>query len=98
MPLALVNYARDARKSAVKSGGKPWRSALFPAQLAFLVDPAKRKCALTSRRAGKTEDNCTGLIDALIESPTAIALYVTLTARTSYDNLWQRISEANIAS
>lgn len=73
----------------------PWLSELFPQQREFVSNPAKRKCALCSRRAGKTKANAAGLIDDLMRHPEAIALYLTLTAGISYDMLWSELTEAN---
>lgn len=73
----------------------PWLTELFDHQREFVSNPAKRKCALCSRRAGKTKANAAGLIDALVRHPEAIALYLTLTAGISYDMLWAELTEAN---
>lgn len=73
----------------------PWLTELFPEQREFVSNPAKRKCALCSRRAGKTKANAAGLIDAIVRHPEAIALYLTLTAGISYDMLWAELVDAN---
>ncbi len=63
--------------------------------MAFLEDPAKRKCGLTSRRAGKTTADVAGMLDALIEHPEDVALYTTLTSSTSASMLWPALMQAN---
>ncbi len=64
-------------------------SGLFPAQLAFARDPAKRKAALCSRRAGKTTTDIRGLLAAALDYPESICAYIGLDRRSAKRNFWR---------
>jgi len=87
---ATLGYLATQRRAR-----KPWVERLFAQQLAFFNDPTGTKAAFCTRRAGKTEVDTSGLVDAIQRDPTAIALYCTLTSKTSYDNQWAAIEVAN---
>ena len=93
MARAILRYGAADRR---KSDATPWRSRLFGSQLAYFDEPAKRKTAITTRRAGKTVVSGALLEDAIEVDPRRIALYITLTAQTSRDNLESEITRANL--
>ena len=47
----IVEATQNQIEEAV---GDPYRASLFDKQLAFMDDPAKRKCAHPGRRSGKS--------------------------------------------
>ena len=66
---------------------------LHPPQVAFLNDPAKRKAALCTRRAGKT----TALIRALLQSATAlpgsISVFICETREVARRIIWSDLQK-----
>lgn len=90
---AIVGFSKAQRLSRDPT---PWLTKAFDKQRAFLQDPAKRKCALCTRRAGKSVVDAIGLVDAITKHPEAIAPYITLTAKTSKDILWNELFRMNI--
>ena len=67
------------------------RSRLSPIQRAFLDDPADRKIARCSRRAGKSYVDGYGMVDACYAHPQAKVVYFGLTAKSAKDIIWDEI-------
>lgn len=89
---ALLGYSKAQR---LASDPTPWLTRAFDKQRAFLDDPAKRKCALCTRRAGKSVVDAIGLVDAIKRHPEAIVPYITKTSKTSKDILWNELFRMN---
>lgn len=89
---ALVGYSRSSKLSRDPT---PWRTKLFDKQRAFFSDPAKRKCAQCTRRAGKSVVDSVGLVDAIMAHPEAIVPYISKTSKTSKDILWNELLRMN---
>lgn len=89
---ALVGWTRAERN---KRDPRPWVSRLFDKQLAFFLDKAKRKCAICTRRAGKSESAASALVDAIRRHPEAIVPYITKTAKNSKNILWNILLRMN---
>lgn len=70
-------------------------SYLFPAQLAFVRDPASKKVAITSRRAGKSQAAAHTLIECCHNNPDSTAVYFGLTRTSARDILWKVIEDLN---
>jgi hypothetical protein len=89
---ATLGYTRAERR---RRDPTPWRTMLFSEERAFFEDPAKRKCALCTRRAGKSTVDAAGLVDAIEAYPEALVPYITLTSKTSKDILWNELLAMN---
>lgn len=61
---------------------------LFPAQKAYRDDKSRRKAALTTRRAGKTEGTASTLSDDAVDYPGSASLYLALTHRSAKRIIW----------
>jgi hypothetical protein len=61
---------------------------LFPAQRAYRDDKSRRKAALCTRRAGKTEGTATTLIDDAVDYPGTASLYLALTHKSAKRIIW----------
>lgn len=61
---------------------------LFPVQLAFVMDPAKRKAAVCSRRAGKSFSIACMLILAALKYQESLCPYICLTRSQGKQILW----------
>lgn len=64
---------------------------LFPEQLAFVKDEESFKCAVTSRRAGKTVSCAVDLIDTAVKFPSTVSLYITLSRNNAKKLIWPEI-------
>jgi hypothetical protein len=76
------------------------RARLFDKQLAFFDDPAKRKVARCSRRAGKTTETAIDEVDGCLEAAQAgigraKCLYATLTRERAKELLWPELKHLN---
>lgn len=71
----------------------PWvgrvRMRKFDKQQAFSADPAKKKAAVCTRRAGKTTGCASDLLESAGENPGTEQLYVTLTRERAKDLMWE---------
>jgi hypothetical protein len=86
-PLAEALYKRLKGKREMTEDA-PYVKALFGPQYRFFADPAKRKAALCSRRAGKTEAIAAWLLDGAKDSPGGLSLYVALSRNNCRLILW----------
>lgn len=66
----------------------PYVEALFGPQLEFFRDPSKKKAAVCSRRAGKTEAIGAWLLDGARDSPGEKSVYVALSRNNCRMILW----------
>lgn len=65
------------------------REASYPEQWAFVEDPAKRKSALTTRRAGKSNAASLMFLTAGVKTPGCSMLYTGLTDDSAWRILWK---------
>lgn len=72
-------------------------SALHPKQRDFVLDPSRRKAALTTRRAGKTYADATALILSAIEQPGEINPFITLSRPVAKRIMWPVLRKLNQA-
>lgn len=84
---AFVDYV-DALKQRV--GLLPH---LFPHQRKFVLDGAKRKAALCSRRAGKTTAVAVALLEVARNNPGSICVYISLTRLSAKRILWPALKK-----
>lgn len=68
----------------------------FPEQLAFINDPAKRKAACSSRRAGKSSAVGIYLINECLKTPNTNCLYISRTKESAENIMWNDIIDAII--
>lgn len=61
----------------------------FDKQRAFILDPAKFKTGVCSRRAGKTEACAADLFDSALRYPGTNSLYITLSRTTAKRIIWK---------
>lgn len=64
---------------------------LFPRQLDFVNDPAKRKSAVCSRRSGKSEACVGDLVSTCDSEPNVNCAYITLTRVSAKKIIWRII-------
>jgi len=62
---------------------------LFPKQLEFVKDPAKRKSAVCSRRSGKSEACVGDLVETCNSEPNINCAYITLTRVSAKKIIWR---------
>lgn len=68
---------------------------LFPKQKAFIKDPAKRKVAICSRRAGKSTGVSFDLSNELLDNVEGDSAYITLTRGTAKKIMFMPLSKIN---
>ena len=68
---------------------------LFPEQLAFINDPAKRKAALCTRRAGKSFAVSRYLIQEALDNPETLCVYIARTREAAKRILWNMLKQAD---
>lgn len=68
---------------------------LFPEQRRFVLDKAKQKAALCSRRAGKSFGLCAQLLLAALSEAGVTCVYIALTRNTAKRILWPELFLAN---
>jgi hypothetical protein len=66
----------------------PYVAALFGAQKRFFLDPSKKKAAVCSRRAGKTESIAAWLLEGARDSPGEKSVYIALSRNSCRMILW----------
>jgi hypothetical protein len=68
---------------------------LFDKQLKFVEDPRPFKCAVCSRRAGKSVACAADLVHTAVNNPDTICLYITLTRSSAKKIIWPEIKRLN---
>jgi len=66
---------------------------MFDRQVAFVNDPAKRKAALCSRRAGKSRMASYYLIKTAYERPNSICVFIAITRQSAKDIIWDYLKD-----
>lgn len=89
--------ARRLRIQARVSHAEPVNplAGCFDKQLAFILDPARRKAAICGRRAGKTHSMIRYMIKVAKSRSKALVIYIGITRRTAKDQIWEPLEEAN---
>jgi hypothetical protein len=67
----------------------------FDKQLDFILDPARFKTAVCSRRAGKTISCAVHLLTHAIQNPGRVCLYITLDRKNAKRIIWRDITRIN---
>lgn len=80
-------------KELTRRASKPFRveDYLFPQQLTFVLDPARFKIAVTTRRAGKTVSCAADLIHTAMYTAGAISVYITLSRANAKRIVWPEL-------
>jgi hypothetical protein len=68
---------------------------LFDKQLAFVKDPSPLKTAVCSRRSGKSIACAADLVDAALNTPECLSLYLTITSKRAKAILWPELRKIN---
>lgn len=68
----------------------------FDKQLAFIGSPAKRKAALCTRRAGKTESVAAYLLKSAEEWPGCVVMFVAPTLGRARELMWKPLNAFNV--
>jgi len=68
---------------------------LFKQQLDFVLDPARFKTAVTTRRSGKTVSCSADLTWTALENDEVVCVYVTLTRGVAKRNIWPEFKKLN---
>ena len=84
----MATYKPTARELGTV---KDLRATWFPQQAAFFSSKAKRRCAFTTRRGGKTIGTAIWLVTSLLENPTSLHLYIAQTAGICKLYMWAEI-------
>lgn len=71
----------------------PYVKALFGPQMRFFRDPAKKKVALCSRRAGKTEAIAAWLLEGAESNPGGLSVYIALSRNNCRRILWRTMED-----
>lgn len=91
---AILIAAID-RKAIVENANKVQLSADFPAQNAFVEDPARYIDAQCSRRAGKSNGLVLRFLKTMEKHPKSQCLYLSLTQDSAREILWPALHEMN---
>lgn len=83
--------ARRQAEAAVRDIG----ATLFEAQACFDSDPARRKAALCTRRAGKTDLVPKRLVRRALAAPESIRVYLAITRVRAMELLWRPLELLN---
>lgn len=83
---------RASNKRAVKAFDI--KDYCFDKQLAFILDPSKRKTAVCSRRSGKTVSCAADLVDT-VQSQIGDVAYITLNRKTAKRIIWKELLSIN---
>lgn len=83
------------RKKVIESANKVQLSADFPAQNAFVEDPARYIDAQCSRRAGKSNGLVLRFLKTMEKHPKSQCLYLSLTQDSAREILWPVLQEMN---
>lgn len=92
--LAEVNE-RNGRAAAAQAIPAKLETLLFDKQQRFLYDPAKRKAALCSRRAGKTFCCALYLCMVAMAIPDSVCVYIALSRKNARRLLWPVLKRLN---
>lgn len=68
---------------------------LFKQQLDFVRDPARFKCAVTTRRSGKTVSCAADLLATALTEPFLVCLYITLSRTNAKKLVWRELKKIN---
>jgi hypothetical protein len=79
----------------VKPGTLALDKVLFEPQYRFASDPARFKTALCSRRAGKTVACAAALLDAALQRPGVVVLYISISRLNSKRLIWRTLLDLN---
>src|SRR5512134_750952 len=70
-------------------------TGLFPQQAAFVADASKKKCALCSRRSGKTEAVAAWLLEGGYSCPGGLSVYIARSRANARLILWNTLIRIN---
>lgn len=79
------------RQERAKAEVQPYVKSLFGPQLHFFLDRAKKKAAVCSRRAGKTEGVAAWLLEGARDSPGDKSVYIALSRNNCRMILWSTL-------
>jgi len=99
-PKQLSAGVKDAEGRYIKSSPKPIEpfrldTFLFDKQLKFVTDPRPFKCAVCSRRSGKTIACAADLVDTALSTPEIVCLYITLSRNNAKKLIWPELQKLN---
>ena len=84
---------REKARAAAKGIVGLIREELFDKQLAYIDDPAKRKCALCTRRAGKTSMWCRYATIECISGPKRLIRIWAISRLRAKQLLWEEFKD-----
>lgn len=93
--IARRNRGEEASKVPVVRRVFAFLSTFFHAQAWFAADPAKRKAALCTRRAGKSNALAGILLEAALNEPYGVCIYIGLTRRQAKKIMWKELRRLN---
>jgi hypothetical protein len=93
-PLASEIFKRLKREKQARTEPS-YVQALFGPQYRFFTDPAKKKAALCSRRAGKTDALAAWLLDGGEDCPGGLSVYIALSRNNCRLILWAALERIN---
>lgn len=90
-PKQLAKEIKRRQKERAKRPKFRVEDYCFDKQLNFILDPAKFKTAVCSRRAGKTEACAADLVDTALSNPNTNCLYITLSRKSAKRIIWKNL-------
>jgi hypothetical protein len=91
----LIRRGKVFDKKSEKHPVFPLDKFCFDKQLSFIKDPSRFKCAVTSRRAGKTHACSADLLTTATAIPGSNSLYLTLSRASAKKIIWSDILKLN---
>lgn len=85
----IIDWIRDNRELITTDPIELLRKEAFPAQLAFIDDPAKRKAAFVMRRGGKSYTAAIYLLITALKNPGTKSLFIASTREAAENILWR---------
>lgn len=87
--LSPAELAAEKARRATGAKKYDFTDPKFPAQTAFIRDPAKFKLALCTRRAGKTEGACRDLLECAVNVPGSVGIFFGRTRISAKNVAWR---------
>lgn len=95
LPVDELLAELHARTKPKAVASKAFLGDLHPKQRVFVLDPAKSKTALCSRRAGKSHADAAWLLDAGLDDPGGLSVYVARSKGNARLIMWPAFDSIN---
>ena len=85
---------RAEQRAKLEASRRALMATRFDKQRAFIEDPAPRKAAFCSRRAGKTDNVPADLVEGAIKRPGVLDVYCAITRVRAKELMWEPLKAA----